>query len=347
MSKTGNVVADIPFPKLNPAFVPIKIDSDTVCLRAGPWSGPTINMVDEDSEHSLMDLIEMFDGTNHVKDILSEFSPEERDELTDLIRSLHSSSILYNDDGSSPSDAWPNLVLSGAFGAEQHENLESSSPLVVSKDGLGEKTVSRLLDVGVGGVTCTGEAVSTELAEKDLVRTVGFDELEREVDRAEYILYVSEKPRPKLLEELNKLCHEYGTPWSIGQILGFDGMVGPTVFPGETACYRCFEERTLANLKESSRETYRRYLREFEEDNLSTVTLEPFSDLVVGYLVMDAVYLLGYGHGFTVGRSINVSGLDLSVDVNDVLRLPRCDVCGKEQGRDFSRIIDAVDIPGE
>lgn len=128
----------------------------------------------------------------------------------------------------------------------------------------------------------------------------------------------------------------------VGQIRGFDGIIGPAIFPGETACYECFHERMLSNIPNIG--GYRALEYEKEENSLATASLPMFSRAVAGYLSLDVLYLLSYGIGYTSGRVVTVNSLDLSTEVNEVLKLPRCDACGRDSRVDASRFVSLEDM---
>jgi bacteriocin biosynthesis cyclodehydratase domain-containing protein len=55
------------------------------------------------------------------------------------------------------------------------------------------------------------------------------------------------RPYPDILMQLNRAADHKQLPWTFGLLDGTMIQVGPTVIPGETACYECFLKRFLTN----------------------------------------------------------------------------------------------------
>ncbi|WP_029215189.1 TOMM precursor leader peptide-binding protein [Kallotenue papyrolyticum] len=55
------------------------------------------------------------------------------------------------------------------------------------------------------------------------------------------------RPFPTLMQQFNAAAYRRGIPWTIGLLDTTVIQIGPTVIPGETACYTCFLKRFLTN----------------------------------------------------------------------------------------------------
>lgn len=55
------------------------------------------------------------------------------------------------------------------------------------------------------------------------------------------------RPYPALMESFNAAAYRRAIPWTVGSLDGTLIQLGPTVFPGATACYACFSKRFLTN----------------------------------------------------------------------------------------------------
>jgi hypothetical protein len=61
-------------------------------------------------------------------------------------------------------------------------------------------------------------------------------------------------------------------------------------------------------------------------------------------LSLDLLHLLAYGVGYTAERVVTMNAIDLSMETNRVLKLPRCPVCGKQPGDDQARFVGLEDM---
>lgn len=334
-------------PKLNPSFIPVKEDENTYHLRAGPWTGSALSITDTQDDEQIERLFSLFDGTNDIEAILDRFDDEDHESILSLVEHLADHNVLYDGAEIESAHGAPQFLPSSRFQAVERTDLETTETLVINAGSLGSQVVTDLLDTGVGTVRfaqpleeCRADV--TGLDSRDGFQRVPEGELADAIADVEAFLYVTDREYPALSETVNRTAHEAGTPWMCAQRRGFDGLVGPTFFPGETGCYRCLESRIESNLNDESYTGFRRYLA--SDETKSTAALPSFDRLIAGYATTDFLHLLAYGQSFTVGRAITVSSFDLSVAVDDLLRLPRCPTCGKDPGDDVSRFLRIEDL---
>lgn len=338
---------DHEYPKFNPSFVPVKVDENTIHIRSGPWSGPIFTIRDVDRDGSVTEMVDLLDGHHHVEDVLGAFEPDQREEIAQILRGLYDNNIVHDRGEHDGDSAWPHMSLQYRFQNQNRERLESKELLVVDCCGMGLQVAEDLLEMGLGGVRFLEPFDSADIDTSSLRSEERFTEVETELESAiesvDFAVYTADEPHPSLLDAINSAAFESDTPWIPAQIHGFDGIVGPAVYPGETACYECFQHRMQANVRGSK--GYQAYRQQMDEDDsLATLTLPSASRLVSGYLALDVTHLLAYGTGYTSGRVLTVDTLDLSMEANDVLRMPRCDVCGKSRGSDYQRYVTMDDI---
>lgn len=332
------------YPAFNPAIVPVQVDADTIHLRTGPWTGPMLTLRDRDEESDVTKLLELLDGRTHVDDVLDAFEGEQRVEVAEVLLAFAEKTVVYDrTDGND--DRWPHLALRPRFREGDRARLESRSVVVLSCGRMGGQIASDLAAIGVGRVAIVRPVPTAASAPaiEDSVERVGEGDVDAAIGGADFAVYAADRPYPDVAAAVNEAAYEGGTPWSAVQIHGYDGIVGPTVFPDETACYRCFEERVLANV--TNGDGFRAYRERFRADPSVTQPRVPaLGRMLAGYLTMDLVNLLAFGSGNTAGRVVRVDGLDLSVEINDVLRLPRCSVCGKDPGETETRFASMRDL---
>ncbi|MDS0260333.1 TOMM precursor leader peptide-binding protein [Haloarcula sp. S1CR25-12] len=332
MSETpvGQLAEDLAYPAFNPAFVPIEVDRNTIEICIGPWTGPSYTVHDADGDGVIADILDGIDGETHVETLLEPVEEADHEEVTQFLRTLADEAVVYDAADRDPG-AWAHLRLRDQFDQSERQRLESRRVLLVGTGAMQRQIATDLSSLGlseVGLVNPTADAAVDGDAGDGVVE---FDaaSLDEAVAAADFVVHTASRPDPNFVSSVDEATQEHGTPWSSVRVHGFDGFVGPTIFPGETACFDCFTERTMANVSDPSR--YRSFRQHFAERPEATqLRLPGLERMLAGYLVMDLVNLLAFGTGFTAGRVFVVDGTRLSVECNDVLKLPRCDTCGPE-----------------
>lgn len=331
------------YPAFNPSFVPVEVDENTVHLRIGPWTGPVYTLRDADESSHLTAFVDRIDGETHVEDLLRPLSEQERIEVANILLTFAEKNVVY-DRSEQDGELWPHLTLRTRFSARERRRLDDLAVTVVNCGRIGTQVAADLAELGVGevGIVQPVPSATNQLPESDRVFDFGTDSTDAAIEAADFVVYGTERPYPGIAATINEVANETGTPWTSVQIHGLDGLIGPTVFPGETACYRCFQERSMANI--SQRESYRRFLEHLAaNDDVTQPRTPAFGRMLAGYATMDLVHVLSFGTGYTAGRVFVVNSLDLSIDCNDVLKLPRCDACGKDAGDAHNRFVTFED----
>jgi hypothetical protein len=59
--------------------------------------------------------------------------------------------------------------------------------------------------------------------------------------------------------------------------------------------------------------------------------LPVYAEIVAGYATLAVVHFLVRGASFALGRVLTLDFDRMLIDVEDVLKLPRCPVCGRER----------------
>jgi bacteriocin biosynthesis cyclodehydratase domain-containing protein len=324
----------IQYPRINPAFTPVVVDENEVHFTTGPWSGPVFEIVDEDREDTLRSLVSMLDGTIHIADILDSFRPENREEVRNAILHLQKQSIIRD-----PKEAVDTrrAKLGGYLALETSsslslERLSESALVVVGAGEVGRVVVSNLVDAGVGSIAYLDLSGDTsrwlESIEFAGLSSLEPAELEGTLVDRDFAVVGVDRPYPSVTSTVNEITHRCGVPWIVGQLCGLDGQVGPTVIPGETACYECFRNRATAAT--SGRGGYRRFEGSCE---VVLALLPSFAHVVGGMVALDVIRQLAGGFGITTGSVVDYDFYDFAVQADEVLRMPRCETCGKSAHR--------------
>lgn len=336
-------------PQFNPSFVPTFRSDNTFHVRAGPHAGPVVEVADVDESGTLADVVEMIDGDHPVEEILGAFDEADHEEICQFLEHLLERNVVTDATVDARTEISEYYGVSPHFDETNRTRLREADVLIVSVGRMGRYVADDLLEVGVGAVrhcrlSADGHASAADDGwAGDTVRPVEASALDRNVAECEYLIYVADRPEPTVLEALNDVAYRSKTPWMVGQVQGFDGFVGPMIFPDLTGCYNCFVDRTRMHVtKPDGYDDYRNAAS--ETLGRRDATLPPFARLIAGYATLDFLNLLSFGEGFSAGRVIHVGALDLAVQVDDVLKVPRCPVCGKEPGEDVSRFVDNLDV---
>lgn len=110
--------------------------------------------------------------------------------------------------------------------------------------------------------------------------------------------------------------------------------IGPSLIPGETACYQCYEYRFRSNVRQL--ESYQAFteavnaVRELDDHGV----LAPFAEIAANYAAVEAVRLLTPElRAATAGKVVDIRLDDLSTETHPVLRVPRCPHCNAHVDR--------------
>jgi bacteriocin biosynthesis cyclodehydratase domain-containing protein len=132
----------------------------------------------------------------------------------------------------------------------------------------------------------------------------------------------------KVLHTINGVAIDAERPWVSIYFDGSEGRVGPLYVPGETCCYNEYEiqhEATLSGMKDDYL-LYKEALNEGKIDG-SNLVMPPYLNMVSSLGTTGVMRFLLSGRSFLVGRYTRLDLERLSIDYEEVLRLPRCPAC--------------------
>ena len=141
------------------------------------------------------------------------------------------------------------------------------------------------------------------------------------INAADLVVICSEGINIKKLEEFNKKFIELKKPFIFVFVDGKFGIVGPTVVPKRTACFKCFELRLQSNM--SAHNTYLK-IREHElQVNTSLHKL----NFLASMAVQDILKFFDEASA-TFNHAIFIDFENFDIELNPVYKLPRCADCG-------------------
>ena len=156
------------------------------------------------------------------------------------------------------------------------------------------------------------------------------DELKEVFRKSDLALVCLDSPAPAILDAVNAAALETNTRWTIAQIYSGMGLVGPTVIPNQSPCYKCYEMRRNVNLN-NYEETmqYESRLREMPGIRNECIAPAPLAALVASFLAVEALRLVSRAsYPQLVGRVLYLSFFGTDFSEHHLLRFPRCPACG-------------------
>jgi len=142
------------------------------------------------------------------------------------------------------------------------------------------------------------------------------------------------------LEKLNAAALSLKVPWTSVALLDGNGVhIGPTIRPGVTACYKCFEQRFKSNLVCIDAENaFESYIRD-HMTRMDFGFLPPVADIVAGFAAIEVVRTLSPDTvALTSGRLMVFNIDDFSSTYHPVLKLPRCPACSPVRDQPRTRV---------
>jgi bacteriocin biosynthesis cyclodehydratase domain-containing protein len=146
-------------------------------------------------------------------------------------------------------------------------------------------------------------------------------------EAADFVICSLESFAPATLHAVNAAAIQTRKPWMSIFVDGSQATVGPTYIPGETSCYLEFEMQSEAS--HTRQDEYLLYKEHLQAKGHASVrpVLPPYSDVAASLGAISILRFLLSGTAFTVGRAVHVDFERMSIDYQDVLRVPRCPAC--------------------
>jgi bacteriocin biosynthesis cyclodehydratase domain-containing protein len=168
----------------------------------------------------------------------------------------------------------------------------------------------------------------------------------------DWIIAAQDSFEPEELEALNKAAMQLDVPWSLVCFDGYEGWVGPTFLPGQTACFSCFRKRLFAGAAEPKHVFTDPSVKVYRVPAPWSVGPETSAwvSLIASMFALEVIGVMN-GHGFTLNHLLIVHRLNLTFQRESVLRLPRCQDCSRRRNAPrlnvFSHVLTARAPRGE
>jgi adenylyltransferase/sulfurtransferase len=149
------------------------------------------------------------------------------------------------------------------------------------------------------------------------------------VEGSDFVLGCLDPGLSSVTYKLNRACLARLTPWSSATVTAFEGVVGPTVIPYETACYLCYQMRAVA-----ARDDPEQALGELRALDRSRVDASAHREnlafgagIVGNLLALEAFKVILGMRSALAGRILTVDFMGPRMKQHVVLRKPWCPDC--------------------
>jgi bacteriocin biosynthesis cyclodehydratase domain-containing protein len=318
------------------------LSPDEVQFRSGSMSGPAYVVSDPERRRLLGPVVERLVSPDAMQ--RRQWNDAEVELLKEILPQLQESGIVESDGPISPSAA-------GGDPLQQHlrKPLVESRIVIVGHGVLGHAVYSLLTSIPCASVTIiesssvarAGEAMGTGLLRPLLESEAGQSVIRRALKRPraeaqwaemlgnhDWVVAAQDCFEPEELTALNRAAVECSLPWSLVCFDGYEGWVGPTFVPQQTACFSCFQKRLFAGAAEPK--------HVFMDPRISVHRVpSPWSvgpetgawvSLITSMFALEFVAAT-QGRSFTLNQMLIVHRLSMTFRRETVLRLPRCPDC--------------------
>jgi ribosomal protein S12 methylthiotransferase accessory factor len=294
----------------------------------------------------LRELLHALDGTRSIPELAAQYEVT-AEIIGRTVEELYRVGVLTNGVPPTPLAMFLTHVLRSSAD-KAYEAITNGQVTVVGGSVLGHELVRVLALDGVGrirwiDVDSQGASASEAFEEGErcakieILRgdTSVLEALLEQGSAQELLVAAHEDPQTLVDESVNRFAVSRGLRCLRLDISGADIILGPTVLPGQTACWACLRERRLGHVADPA------VLQAFEQYLMETPRRHPFGYswsllvLAAGLAASEVLRLLIEPFcerpvllPQTYGTQIVLSPLRGEWQSHHVLRLPRCRVCG-------------------
>jgi bacteriocin biosynthesis cyclodehydratase domain-containing protein len=147
-------------------------------------------------------------------------------------------------------------------------------------------------------------------------------------ERCDFVVAALDEYLVSVLDAINEAALTAEKPWVMVAMDGSEGIAGPLFVPGDTCCFSEFEIQGVAASGMMKRDVLTFRDAEYGRRRAMGVGLPPYVDILCGQAAAGALSFLATGRSFLLGRAIRTDFERMSVDYEDIRRLPRCPACG-------------------
>jgi bacteriocin biosynthesis cyclodehydratase domain-containing protein len=309
--------------RLKDVFGVFVTSADDVEFRLGSLSGMACVVSDPQRRGLLGPVIQRLLARDAAQ--LRPWNQAEIELLEELLPQLQDSGVVEGDSRPSSPDFTPSPSIPG-------KDLADARVAIVGNGVLGEAVRTFLTRIPCRSVTVLESAsVATDGRVPTKPREPSeWIEALREHD---WIIAAQDCFEPQELAALNEWALKFAVPWSLVCFDGYEGWVGPTFVPGQTACFGCFQRRLFAGSTAPKHVFMDPRIKVHRVPSPWSIGPEtaPWVSLIASIFALELV-AASQGRSFTLNAMLIVHRLNLTFQRESVLQLPRCPDCSKRAG---------------
>lgn len=285
----------------------VNVSDNELLVQFGSRSQPSLLFRDTELTGMLGQLMDrLLASPTGREELLASIADEHREEAAKLLDRLCEHGILV-DAACHPVEQYLGYVLDG------QTRLADMRVALVGAGPVGAHTAELLRQHGIGDL-----------------RLLDADDADVPVSEVDLVIVAQERSDIRLAHRVNRHCIAAGRSWILAELDGSLGRIGPLFVPGVTACYNDF--RALADAANPNPLMARIHRRHTAGGAVPAASgLPVHASLVAGFASLAAVHTLLTGTSYLLGRVLTVNFDRMAIDVEDVLRLPRCPVCSRQR----------------
>ena len=302
------------------------LSPNEVEFRTGNTSGKSFLVSDPEQRGLLGSIIEKIVSPQPMR--ARPWNKAESELLGQLMPELHRNGLLALDD--------ERQIIDGdhVFSIPLLNKPITEARIAIVGDGiLGDAVQRFLLNMPCGFVTVVeSSSVATSnrvrRPQRAVSRPKGDAEWIAAIHGHDWIIAAQDAFEPEELLVLNKAALRHRMPWSLVCFDGYEGWVGPTFVPGQTACFSCFRRRLYAGAAEPKHVFADPAVKVHRVPSpcFAGPEANAWVSLIASMFALEIVAVMN-GRGFTINHILTVHRLNLTFQRESVLRLPRCAEC--------------------
>ncbi|MFZ5822892.1 MAG: TOMM precursor leader peptide-binding protein [Bacillota bacterium] len=320
-------------PRLKHGFALIPLDESTAMLKSAERA---IRLSGAAATILMPRVIPLLDGEHTVGEIAAAVGVDETT-INRVITLLGENQLLEREApvaaGAAPElAAFLNAVTSAWVQPDQEGAVATKKVLVIAGWGEDETSLGyafrqNLTRLGVGQV----QSVTAELDRP-------WDDL---VAGSDLVMFMPAKPLLPVRAAVHKACLAAKVKLCSAEFLSSTSLaLGPTVIPGETACWTCLDRR-----QKGAQEFYtellatQRFLEQHPEVDPVGARLPALTQMLAGLAAFEALRVLTNVYPpVTVGSMVIFNAIDYTMEQHPILKLPRCPDCSPVREQPMRRV---------
>src|SRR2546422_5170678 len=332
----------------------VLLSPDEVLIQFGSRSRPSELLRDDELTGLLASIVELLRaGPTSLPDLVAAAEPKDQPEvrrvvldllergiLTDMRRDLVEQYLAYSFEGSCDFDRLAVTVIgAGPLGVRIASTLtlHPVGAIRLLDNRIADEAWRASVPFGFGTDSDGQGRVDSLVADRLRARRASVEVVDGDLDlegvrgagaSSDLTFVALDRPDFRLTHLVNRVCLQSRRPWLLATIDGNRGLVGPLFLPPYTACFNDYSTLVAATTPSSAMaQAYRRRTR-LRTDSRFFPGLPVYADIVAGHACLAGIHFLLRDTSFAIGRQLVIDFDGMRTDVEDVMKLPRCPVCG-------------------